>query len=166
MLRAARGRGSRISHVTIMANPAAPPPQEASATVEWASVNREARRRFGIRGFRPGQRELLEAVFAGRDAIGVLPTGAGKSLTYQLPALFLPQPILVVSPLIALMQDQQERAEEAAITVEKIDSTLSTTETEAATEAIGDGTPQLIYVTPERLENREFIGSLMDAGGI
>ncbi len=93
---------------------------------------REARARFNIRGFRAGQREIIEAVFRGRDALGILPTGAGKSLTYQLPALFLPKPVLVVSPLIALMQDQQEKAEDAAISVEKIDSTLSTTETEAA----------------------------------
>jgi ATP-dependent DNA helicase RecQ len=127
---------------------------------------REARARFNIRGFRAGQREIIEAVFRGRNVLGILPTGAGKSLTYQLPALFLPKPVLVVSPLIALMQDQQEKAAEAAISVEKIDSTLSTTETEAATEAIGDGTPQLIYITPERLENREFIGSLMAGGGI
>jgi superfamily II DNA helicase RecQ len=126
----------------------------------------EARARFNIRGFRAGQREIIEAVFRGRDVLGILPTGAGKSLTYQLPALFLPKPVLVVSPLIALMQDQQEKAEEAAINVEKIDSTLSMTETEAATEAIGDGTPQLIYVTPERLENREFVESLKAGGGI
>jgi ATP-dependent DNA helicase RecQ len=127
---------------------------------------REARARFNIRGFRNGQREIIEAVFHGRDVLGILPTGAGKSLTYQLPALFLPKPVLVVSPLIALMQDQQEKAEEAAISVEKIDSTLSATETEAATEAIGDGRPQLIYVTPERLENREFVESLKNGGGV
>ena len=127
---------------------------------------REAGARFNIRGFRAGQREIIEAVFRGRNVLGILPTGAGKSLTYQLPALFLPKPVLVVSPLIALMQDQQEKAEEADISVEKIDSTLSASETEEATEAIGDGTPQLIYVTPERLENREFIESLKAGGGI
>lgn len=126
---------------------------------------REARARFNVRGFRPGQREIIEAVFRGRDVLGILPTGAGKSLTYQLPALFLPNPVVVVSPLIALMQDQQEKAEEAAIAVEKIDSTLSTTEAEEATQAIGEGSAQLIYVTPERLENPEFLESL-NAGGV
>lgn len=139
------------------------PPQSA---VPWPSIMREARSRFQIRGLRPGQREILEAVFRGRDVLGILPTGAGKSLTYQLPALFLPKPVLIVSPLIALMQDQQERAEDAAISVEKIDSTLSSAEAEAATEAIDDGIPQLIYVTPERLENREFVDSLKESGGI
>src|SRR5215469_3685317 len=139
---------------------------KAPATIPWPAIMREARARFNIHGFRPGQREILEAVFRGRDVLGILPTGAGKSLTYQLPALFLPKPVLVVSPLIALMQDQQEKAEDAEISVEKIDSTLSTTEAETATEAIEEGTPQLIYVTPERLENREFLDSLKESGGI
>ena len=85
--------------------PSTPDPQ-----VPWPALLREARSRFGIQRFRPGQREVLEAVFTGRDALGLIPTGAGKSLTYQLPALFLPRPVLVVCPLIALMQDQQEKA--------------------------------------------------------
>jgi ATP-dependent DNA helicase RecQ len=135
-------------------------------TIPWPAIMREARARFDIRGFRAGQREILEAVFRGRDVLGILPTGAGKSLTYQLPALFLPRPVVVVSPLIALMQDQQEKAEEAGISVEKIDSTLSIAEAEAATEAIGEAASQLIYVTPERLENREFIDSFNAGGGI
>jgi ATP-dependent DNA helicase RecQ len=133
--------------------------------VPWPAILRQARARFNVRGFRPGQREIIEAVFNGRDVLGILPTGAGKSLTYQLPALFLPKPVVVVSPLIALMQDQQDKAVEAAIAVEKIDSTLSTTEAEEATEAIHEGKAQLIYVTPERLENREFVDSLK-AGGV
>lgn len=138
----------------------------SSPPVPWPAILRDARRRFGIHGFRPGQREIIEAVFRGRDVLGILPTGAGKSLTYQLPALFLPKPVVVVSPLIALMQDQQQKAEEAEISVEKIDSTLTTNEAEDAAEAIDQGVSQLIYVTPERLENREFIDSLNDAGGI
>ncbi len=83
---------------------------------------KEARERFGIQRFRPGQREVLEAVFAGRSTLAILPTGGGKSLTYQLPALFLPRPVVVVSPLIALMQDQEQKAEAAEIAVEKVDS--------------------------------------------
>lgn len=126
----------------------------------------EAKSRFGIKGLRPGQREVLEAVFAGRDVLGIMPTGSGKSLTYQLPALFLPKPVLVVSPLIALMQDQQDRAEQAEIAVEKVDSTLTKVAAEAAAEEIADSSAQLIYVTPERLENREFLDSLKEAGGI
>lgn len=140
--------------------------QAVTPAVPWPALLREARARFGIHGFRPGQREILEAVFSGKNVLGILPTGAGKSLTYQLPALFLPKPVVVVSPLIALMQDQQEKAAEADITVEKIDSTLSNRAAEAATEAIAGGTSQLIYVTPERLENREFVDELKSGGGI
>lgn len=138
----------------------------AGSPIPWPAILREARSRFGIRGFRPGQREILEAVFRGRDVLGILPTGAGKSLTYQLPALFLPRPVVVVSPLIALMQDQQAKAEQAAIAVEKIDSTLSTEQAEEAAEEIAEGVAQLIYVTPERLDNRDFIDSLNSSGGI
>ena len=140
--------------------------QAKEGPIPWPALLREARARFNIHGFRPGQREILEAVFRGGSVLGILPTGAGKSLTYQLPALFLPKPVVVVSPLIALMQDQQEKATEAEITVEKIDSTLSSSAAEAATEAIGEGIPQLIYVTPERLENRDFIDRLKSGGGI
>ncbi len=138
----------------------------AQPAVPWPAILREARARFNIHGFRPGQREILEAVFRGHSVLGILPTGAGKSLTYQLPALFLPKPVVVVSPLIALMQDQQEKAADAEISVEKIDSTLSARAAEAATDAIREGTPQLIYVTPERLEDREFIDKLKSGGGI
>jgi ATP-dependent DNA helicase RecQ len=142
------------------------PSQAATPEIPWPAILREARARFNIRGLRPGQREILDAVFRARDVLGILPTGAGKSLTYQLPALFLPKPVVVVSPLIALMQDQQEKAAEASIAVEKIDSTLSTSEAQAASEAIGEGLPQLIYVTPERLEDRGFLDKLNDGGGI
>jgi len=148
-----------------IASPRAKSKKPAQKSMPWPAIMREARARFGVRGFRPGQREIIEAVFQGRDVLGILPTGAGKSLTYQLPALFLPRPVVVVSPLIALMQDQQEKAEEAAIAVEKIDSTLSTAEAEEAAETIDEGKAQLIYVTPERFENREFLDSL-SAGGV
>ncbi len=132
----------------------------------WLDLLQAARDRFGIKRFRPGQREVLESVFQGRDTLAIMPTGGGKSLTYQLPALFLPRPVVVVSPLIALMQDQQDKAEHADIAVEKLDSTQTSREKVHAAEDIADGTAQLIYVTPERLETPEFLASLEDAGGI
>ncbi len=141
---------------------AAPTP----AATPWLELLQAARDRFGIKRFRPGQREVLESVFQGRDTLAVLPTGGGKSLTYQLPALFLPKPVVVVSPLIALMQDQQDKAEHADIAVEKLDSTQTSREKITAAEDIADHSAQLIYVTPERLENQEFLASLKDAGGI
>lgn len=126
----------------------------------------EARRRFGIRRFRPGQREVLEAVFAGRNTLGLMPTGGGKSLTYQLPALYFAKPVIVVSPLIALMQDQQEKAQEAAIEVGKVDSSLSVAAQREVKEKIEHGLSQLIYVTPERLQNQAFLDELRAGGGV
>src|SRR3954471_17166769 len=132
--------------------------------VNWVVLEREAARRFGVRRFRPGQRELIEAVLGGNDALGILPTGGGKSLTYQLPALFLPRAVLVVSPLLSLMQDQRDKAEAARIDVAKLDSTLTTSEERAAVDDIASGGGDLIYVTPERLENPEYLSLLQERG--
>src|SRR4051812_5668273 len=106
----------------------------------------------------------MEAVLRGRDAAGMLPTGGGKSLTYQIPALFLPNAVVVVSPLLSLMQDQREKAEAARIEVAKLDSTLSTSEERDAAEEIASGANDLIYVTPERLENPEHMAPLRERG--
>src|SRR5213083_3660610 len=84
-----------------MEGPAAPLP--ASTSADPQSVLESA---FGFREFRPGQRRIIDAVLAGRDCIAVMPTGAGKALTFQLPAKLLPGPVLVISPLISLMKDQ------------------------------------------------------------
>ena len=132
--------------------------------VSWIRVERTARERFGIDRFRPGQRELLDAIFAGRDAVGILPTGAGKSLVYQLAALFLPKPVVVVSPLISLMQDQHEKLADYDIDAEKVNSTLSGSEEREAEADIRAGEPEIVFVTPERLENPEYIGVLAEAG--
>lgn len=132
--------------------------------VDWASLKKEAARRFGVRAFRPGQRELMSAALGGRDALGLLPTGGGKSLTYQLPALFLPHATVVVSPLISLMQDQQEKGEAARIEVAKLDSTLSASEERAAARDIAAGASDLIYVTPERLQNPDYLALLGKRG--
>ena len=139
---------------------------QPGSDVPWAQVLHLAQTRFGIKDFRSGQRAVLEHVFAGRSVLGLMPTGAGKSLTYQLPALLLPKPVVVVSPLIALMQDQQQHAADAHLTVEKIDSTISTRQAHRAEAEIADGVAQLIYVTPERLEKQEFLDELNAAGGI
>lgn len=147
------------THASEPKAPAVPP-------VPWTKLLAEARKHFGIKGFRPGQREILEAIFTGKDVLGILPTGGGKSLTYQLPSLFLERPVLVVSPLIALMQDQQEHAADADIVVDKIDSTVSSKTAHATTEHLKGHTSQLIYTTPEQLQNPEFVAELKHAGGI
>ena len=139
--------------------PAAPP-------IDWPKLLHEAQHRFGIKRFRPGQQEVLTAVFQGRDCLAILPTGAGKSLTYQLPACFLPKPVVVVSPLIALMQDQQAKAERAEITSENLNSTLKHAEALLAEHQIAEHIAQLIYVTPERLQTEDFLHQLESSGGI
>jgi ATP-dependent DNA helicase RecQ len=145
---------------------AAPGSPSSSPPASWEKILFEAKKRFGIKAFRSAQRDVLESVFAGKSTLAIMPTGAGKSLTYQLPAVFMPGPVLVVSPLIALMQDQQEKAEEANVQVDKIDSSLTRLEASNAEQHIEHGTSQLIYVTPERLQNPEFVDSLKRGGGV
>jgi ATP-dependent DNA helicase RecQ len=132
--------------------------------IDWERLRRLARRRFGVTEFRPGQRAVIEAVLRGEDVLGVMPTGAGKSLCYQLPALVLAKPVLVVSPLIALMQDQHEKLQAAAIETAKLDSTLTAAEEREAVEDIEEGSQELIYATPERLENPEYLELLARTG--
>jgi ATP-dependent DNA helicase RecQ len=132
---------------------------------DWAALRRVAASRFEVRVFRPGQLELIEGVLNGRDQLGILPTGGGKSLCFQLPALFLPRSTVVVSPLIALMQDQTTKLEEAHIAAAKIDSTLTAAEERDAAVDIAEGQRDLIYVTPERLENEDYV-ALLKGGGV
>ena len=139
--------------------------QKPDADIPWDELRREAKRHFGIQHFRSAQRDVLESVFQGRDTMAIMPTGAGKSLTFQLPALLLPKSVVVVSPLIALMQDQQTHAEHASIASSKLDSTLTAAERRTADENIRQGSGGLIYVTPEQLQDREFLDELA-AGGV
>jgi ATP-dependent DNA helicase RecQ len=132
---------------------------------KWNPANEaRAKKRFGIKSYRPGQRELITSVMEGRDALGILPTGGGKSLCYQLPALFLSKPVLVVSPLISLMQDQHEKLAENEIPAVKLNSTLNAGEQRDSREDIENGSAELVYVTPERLENSEYLELLRQSG--
>ncbi|MBI1861988.1 MAG: ATP-dependent DNA helicase RecQ [Deltaproteobacteria bacterium] len=131
---------------------------------DWAPLRQKAREHFGISRLRPGQRAVIETVMNGGSALGLMPTGAGKSLCYQLPALFLPHATVVVSPLLSLMQDQQEKMEEAGVESTKVDSTLKKSEERRAVKRVKNGRAELIYVTPERLENEEFHSALKKGG--
>jgi ATP-dependent DNA helicase RecQ len=148
-----------------MVSPSAAPLSAADrlANLNWADLYSEAER-FGVTRFRPGQRQVMEAVLAGRNVLGIMPTGAGKSLCYQLPAMFLPKPVVVVSPLIALMQDQQEKMEAADVSSAKLDSMLTRAESRQVVEEIEGGEHKLIYITPERLENPEALAMLKESG--
>jgi ATP-dependent DNA helicase RecQ len=115
---------------------------------------------FGLSEFRPGQQEVVRAMVDGRDAIAIMPTGAGKSLCYQLPALHLPGTTIVVSPLIALMKDQADKLRELGVTAETVNSTLTAKETEAAIAGIRAGSVDFVFATPERLEDPRFLQML------
>ncbi|HEX8996026.1 MAG TPA: DNA helicase RecQ [Ktedonobacterales bacterium] len=114
------------------------------------------KRAFGYEAFRPGQREIVDAVLAGRDALALMPTGGGKSLTYQLPATLLPGVTVVISPLIALMKDQVDRLEANGVAATSISSALDPDEREQRERAALAGAYRLLYVAPERLANPAF----------
>jgi ATP-dependent DNA helicase RecQ len=107
---------------------------------------------FGYDRFRPGQEEIIRAVLGGRDCIGVMPTGAGKSLTYQLPARLLGGTTLVVSPLIALMKDQVDAMEEAGLRATYLNSSLTADERRTRLQGLWSGAYELVYAAPEGLE--------------
>lgn len=107
---------------------------------------------FGYSQFRPGQRELIDEVLAGRDALGIMPTGAGKSLAYQIPARMLSGTTLVVSPLIALMKDQVDALNEVGLSATFINSSLTVQERRDRVERACAGEYKLLYAAPEGLE--------------
>ena len=111
---------------------------------------------FGYGEFRPGQEAVIGHLLAGRSAAAVFPTGGGKSLCYQIPALLLPGLTLVVSPLIALMKDQIDQLTRRGVAAGRLDSTLTGDEVRALMEAVRQGTLRLLYVAPERFNNERF----------
>lgn len=111
---------------------------------------------FGYDSFRDGQESIINAILAGRDVLAIMPTGAGKSICYQVPALMLPGITIVISPLISLMQDQVKALNEAGIHAAFINSSLSELQISKALRLASEGTYKILYVAPERLESREF----------
>ena len=113
---------------------------------------------FGFDAFLPGQEDVIHAVLAGRSALAVFPTGQGKSLCYQLPALHLPGLTLVVSPLMALMKDQVDFLVSKGVSAARLDSSLSFNEVNAIYEQLSRNDLKLLYVAPERFANERFVG--------
>ena len=128
--------------------------------MEQSQMN-EVLARFGHADFREGQRAPIEAVLRGDDAVVVMPTGAGKSLCYQVAALLLPGTTLVVSPLIALMKDQVDSLERKGVAVTLINSTVGRGEMEKRLKGMRDGVYKLVYVAPERFRNSAFRAALV-----
>ncbi len=120
----------------------------------------ELLRSFGHTEFRPGQKGVIETLLEGRSALAIFPTGGGKSICYQLPALLMDGLTLVVSPLIALMKDQVDVLRDRGISAARLDSTLSLGELHAVYDGMKSGELRLLYVAPERLSNETFIERL------
>lgn len=111
---------------------------------------------FGFTSFRPGQIEIINSIIDGKNALAVLPTGAGKSICYQIPGLIFDNFSIVISPLIALMKDQVDNLNKLEEIAAFINSSIEFYEIEAILQKIGDGKIKLLYVAPERLENQTF----------
>ena len=112
---------------------------------------------FGYDSFRPGQQPVVDALLAGRDVLAVMPTGAGKSICYQLPALLLPGITIVVSPLVSLMQDQVRALVSAGVKAAYLNSSLNDRQKALMLQRACDGWYKIIYVAPERLEMPGFL---------
>src|SRR5687768_13396534 len=118
------------------------------------------RKHFGFEDFREGQRDVIASILEGKDAVVVMPTGSGKSLCYQLPAMILDGATLVVSPLIALMKDQVDALRGRGLPATFINSSISETEQRARIEELRRREHKLVYVAPERFRSSRFTSAL------
>ena len=129
-------------------------------TTEQTSIDAILQSVFGFDEFREGQRHVIEELMGQGRALAVFPTGAGKSLCYQLPALALEGTTIVVSPLIALMKDQIDFLQSKGIRAERLDSSLDWQQTRDVQDALRNGELKLLYVAPERFNNERFLDTL------
>lgn len=125
-----------------------------------AAIQRILKDTFGFSRLREGQDEVIRSVLAHRNTLAIMPTGAGKSLCYQLPALHLPGMTIVVSPLISLIKDQADKLAQLDVCAVQVNSSLGVEEERNALEAIASGKAEFVFTTPERLANTEFAGLL------
>jgi len=119
-------------------------------------LKKELNKYFGHKSFRYGQEDIISAIINGKQVIAVLPTGAGKSLCYQLPALISENFSIVISPLIALMKDQVDNLNKNSEVAAFINSTMNFVEIEDVLQKISYGSIKILYVAPERLDNKTF----------
>jgi ATP-dependent DNA helicase RecQ len=130
--------------------------------VNLAPLRRTLQRVFGLDDFRAGQEDVIGSVMAGRNTLAIMPTGAGKSLCYQLPALHLPGMTIVVSPLISLMKDQVDKLRELRVEAQQMNSQLSASEADEARDQIANETAEFLLTTPERMADPAFLDTLRD----
>ena len=118
---------------------------------------------FGYSSFRNGQEELVDALLSGQDVLGIMPTGAGKSLCYQIPAIMMSGITLVISPLISLMKDQVNALVQQGVSAAYLNRSLTDAQYNKALENAKLGKYKIIYVAPERLESSSFLRFAMNA---
>jgi len=141
------------------------PPEAPPILARLTDLFSPLRELFGFDAFRPGQEDVVRAAIAGRDTLALMPTGSGKSLTYQLAAMLRPEPTLVLSPLIALMKDQVDKLPpQIASTATFVNSSLTPEETAGRLAAVSAGEKRLVYAAPERLRQSRFVELLADVG--
>ena len=125
--------------------------------MKYLNLEQALKHYFGYDSFRPGQRQIVEQALQNRDLLIVMPTGGGKSLCFQLPALLKPGLTLVVSPLIALMQDQVEALRDNGIGATFLNSSLNKYQVRSREQDILNGRIKLLYIAPERLLSEKFL---------
>src|SRR5215217_3527143 len=130
-------------------------------TRELTKMKRTLHNVFNLDKLRPGQAEVIRSVLEGNNTLAIMPTGAGKSLCYQLPALHLPGTTVIVSPLISLMKDQVDKLGDAGLEASQLNSALTTRETEENLDQIKTENSDFIFVTPERFTTQEFLAELL-----
>src|SRR5918999_518907 len=136
------------------------PRKKTRSSRKLPELQRSLRTTFGLEQLRPGQAEVIGGVLQGQDTLALMPTGAGKSLCYQLPALHLAGTTIVVSPLISLMKDQVDKLQDYGLEALQVNSTLSGRSEEDALERIEQEASDFVFTTPERLTSPEFLDTL------
>src|SRR6201989_996474 len=129
-----------------------------------AALRRSLRDKFGFDEVGSAQQDVIPRVLAGRPTLAIMPTGAGKSLCYQLPALHLDGTTVVVSPLISLMKDQAGKLEEAGVVAEQLNSAQKASAQDASMERIAESRSDIVFATPERLADPDFRATLAAQG--
>src|SRR5215210_1651760 len=134
--------------------------KQRASSGKTAVLDRSLRSTFGFEQLRPGQAEVIRSVLDHQDTLAVMPTGAGKSLCYQLPALHLEGTTIIISPLISLMKDQVDKLHDRGLEAVQVNSTLTSSGEETALEQIEQEASDFVFTTPERLATPEFLDTL------
>ncbi|MFT5731093.1 MAG: ATP-dependent DNA helicase RecQ [Desulforhopalus sp.] len=136
--------------------------QHTKGQIDKTDIYQTLKDHFGFDAFRSGQEEVITTLLNGESAAAIFPTGSGKSLCYQLPALLLPGLTLVISPLIALMKDQIDSLKKQGISAERLDSSLDADSYRNAINNIRTGQLKILFVAPERMSNERFLSIIKD----